>query len=604
MTRLFHKRHVTALGTLLAAAVTLAGLTALPQATSAASPRSASPRSSSPHLSSKYGGVLYELGSGDVDYIDPNITYYTVGYLGARIWTETLLAYPAVQGETLDVVPQLATAMPTVTDGGTLYTLTIRKGVEWNTNPPRQVTAADARRGLERTCNPAEPFGGIADYESLIVGMTSFCTAFEKVKPTVPAIKQFLATHSIPGVIVNPANPLKISFKLVHPESYFANLLAMGAFTPAPIEVLNYLPASAAYAQHTISDGPYEIQSYVPARSITFVRNPVWKASLDPISKAYVDEIKVIETDSATTVQQELQTNSPNADLEWGDTPIPPADLPALLSAHNPGVILGNVEGEDPFVIFNQKDPNSNKAMQNVNVRRAISYAIDRAALITDAGGPVVSPPLTQLLPPGVPGSSNFDLYPYNPARAKALLGGKHYTFKFLYQIDNPVQVKIFQTIQYELSAVGITVQGLGVPQADIYDKYYTVPSTGERGVWDFGFGQWFPDWYGNNAATFLIDQYQTSAFPPYGDNFGFEGNPKVNSLIAKALVAPTTSAANSLWAQADHQVMEDAAVYMINSPLFATYHPTQVHNDVYLPWIQGIDPTNVWLSPNDRQNI
>ena len=254
MTRFFQRRRVMALAMLSAAAVSLAGFTALPQASSAATPRS----------SSHYGGVLYMLGTGDVDYFDPNITYYTVGYLGVRIWTETLLAYPATPGKTLDVVPQLATGMPTVTDGGTLYTLTIRKGVEWNTTPPRQVTAADARRGLERTCNPAEPFGGVADYEGLIVGMPSFCSAFEKVKPTVPAIKQFLATHSIPGVILNPANPLQISFKLVHPESYFTNLLAMAAFTPAPIEDLSYLPASAALAQHTISDGPYEVQSYVP----------------------------------------------------------------------------------------------------------------------------------------------------------------------------------------------------------------------------------------------------------------------------------------------------------------------------------------------------
>jgi peptide/nickel transport system substrate-binding protein len=582
-----------ALAMLSAAAISLAGFTALPQASSAASPRSGS----------RYGGVLYMLGSGDVDYFDPNISYYTVGYLGVRIWTEDLLTYPAIPGKTITVAPQLATAMPTVSDGGTLYTLTIRKGVEWNTTPPRQVTAADARRGLERACNPAAPFGGVADYEGLIVGMTSFCSAFEKVKPTVPAIKQFLATHSVPGVVLNPANPLQLSFKLVHPASYFTNLLALPAFTPAPIEELNYLAGSAAFAQHTISDGPYEVQSYVPARSITFVRNPVWKASLDPISTAYVDEIKVIETDSATSVQQQLQTNSPSADLEWGDTPIPPAQLPALLAAHNPGVTLGLTQGEDPFVIFNQRDPNLNKAMQNLNVRRAISFALDRAALITDAGGPVVSPPLTQLLPPGVPGTSNFDLYPYNPTRAKALLGGKHYTFKFLYQINNPVQVKIFQTIQYELSAVGITVQGEGVPSADIYVKYYMTPGPGERGVWDFGFGQWFPDWYGNNAATFLIDQYQTSAFPPIGDNFGFESNPKVDSLIAKALVATSTAAANSLWAQADHQVMEDAAVYMINSPLFATFHPTQVNNAVYVPFIQEIDPTNVWLSPNDRQN-
>ena len=594
MIRRIHRRRAMTLGMLLATTVALVGAGTLPQASSA---------TTSPRLSSKYGGVLYMLGSGDVDYFDPNISYYTVGYLGLRMWTQTLLSYPAVPGKTLDVVPDLATAMPTVSAGGTVYTLSIRKGVEWNTTPPRQVTGADAQRGLERTCNPVEPFGGLPDFENLIVGMASFCKSFEAVKPTVTAIKQFLATHSISGVIVSSKNPLQVTFKLEHPTSYFADLLAMPAFTPAPVEELNYLPGSDAFAQHTVSDGPYEVQSYVPERSIIFVRNPVWKASLDPISAAYVNEIKVNETVSATTVQQELQTNTPTADLEWGDTQIPPAQLPALLASHNPGVTLGLTQGLDPYIIFNQKDPNENKAMQNLNVRRAISYAIDRAALVTDAGGPTVSPPLTQVLPSGVPGTSNLNMYPYNPTRAKSLLGGKHYTFKFLYQIDNPIQVKIFQTVQYELSQVGISVVGLGVPTADIYVKYFEAPSTAERGVWDFGLGQWYPDWYGNNAAAFFVPVFLTSAFPPAGSNFGFENDSKADSLINNALVATSASAAASLWSQADRQVMADAAVFPINSPQFATYHPTQVNNAVFIPAIQGFDPTNVWLSPNDRQN-
>jgi peptide/nickel transport system substrate-binding protein len=592
-TRRFGRRRGTALAVSAAAAASLAVFTAIPQPSSAATSQQSAQR----------GGVLYMLGTGDVDYMDPNISYYTVGYLGLRIWTQTILSYPAVPGRTIDVVPDLATAMPTVSQGGTLYTVTLRKGVDWNTTPPRQVTAADAKLGIERTCNPAQPFGGLPDFESLIVGMSSFCNAFEKVKPTVPAIKQYLATHSISGITVSASNPLQISYKLVHPVTYFPNLLAMPAFTPAPAEELNYLPASAALAQHTISDGPYEVQSYDPARSIVFVRNPVWKASLDPISKAYVDEIKVNETVNANTVQQELQTSTPTADLEWGDTQIPPAQLPALLASHNPGVNLGLTQGMDPFITFNQIDPNENKAMQQVDVRRAISYAIDRAALVTDAGGPQVSPPLTQVLPPGVPGSSSFDLYPYDPSKSKALLGGKHYTFKLLYQIDNPVQVKMFQTIQYELSQVGITVDGEGVPTADIYVKYYEVPSTARRGVWDFGLDQWYPDWYGNNAASFLVPVFETNAYPPAGSNFSFENDATVDSLINRALVATSTSQATSLWSQADRQVMEDAAVYPINSPMFATYHPTQVHNAVYVPALQDIDPTNVWLSPNDRQN-
>ena len=576
------------------AAVSLAGFTALPQVSSAATSQQ----------SSRYGGVLYMLGSGDVDYMDPNVSYYTVGYDGLRMWTEQLLQYPAIPGKTTDVVPQLATAMPTVSDNGTLYTLTIKQGVEWNTSPPSQVTAADAKLGLERTCNPQQPFGGLPDFESFIVGMTSFCNAFLKVKPTVAAIKAYLGTHSIAGVVLSPTNPLQISYKLVHPLTYFPDLLAMAAFTPAPEQILDYLPASAALAEHTISDGPYEVQSYDPERSITFVRNPVWKASLDPISKAYVDEIKVTETDSSNSVQQQLSTNSPTADLEWGDTPIPTAQLPGLLASHSPNVILGPTYGMDPYVVFNLKDPNENKAIQNPSVRKAISYALDRALLVTDAGGPQVSPALTQMLVPESIGYSDFDLYPYNLTRAKSLLGGKHYTFKLLYQADNPVQVKIFQTIQFELASVGITVTGVGVPSADIYTKYYEVPATAERGVWDFGLSQWFPDWYGSNdAATFIAALFDSDAFPPSGSNFSFESDPAVDALINKALDASSTSLAARYWTQADRAVMADAPVYPIDTTEFAMYVPNQVHNAVYVPQIQGVDQTNVWLSPNDRQS-
>ena len=179
-----------------------------------------------------------------------------------------------------------------------------------------------------------------------------------------------------------------------------------------------------------------------------------------------------------------------------------------------------------------------------------------------------MSPPLTQLLPPGVPGTSNFDLYPYNPAKAKSLLGGKHYTFKFLYQINNPVQVKMFQTIQYELSAVGITVQGEGVPSADIYVKYYTTPTPGEQGVWDFGFGQWYPDWYGNNAAV-IPDRPVPDVGPP-ADRRQLRLRERSEGQLLDRQSAPRAKRRprrNSLWAQADHQVMEDAAVYMINIP-------------------------------------
>ena len=593
------RRTVAALS--VTAAASLCGLGLLPAASSAAARTGTSHLVAQSTKSSKYGGILYMLGSGDVDYMDPNVTYYTVGYEAMRMFSRSILNYPAAPGKATTVVPDLATSMPKVSDHGLVYTVTIRKGAMWNTTPPRQVTGADAVRGIERTCNPQEPFGGVTDFEYLIAGMQSFCSAFLKVKPTVADIKAFLSTHSISGVT---AKGLSVSYRLVHPVSYFDDLLAMEAFNPAPVEDLNYLPASAAFAQHTISDGPYEIQSYNPTRSIVFVRNPAWRASSDPISKAYVDEIKISETVSATSVQQQLQTNSPTADLAWGDTPVPPAQLPALLAGHSSQLVLGSTYGLDPYVLFNQVSPNEHKAMANVKIRQAISYAIDRAALIKDAGGPQASPPLTQMLAPTAIGYSNFDDYPYDQAKAKATLEPLHLKLKFLYQADNPTQVKMFQTIQFELSQVGVTLQGVGVPQADIYAKYYEVPSVAHSGTWDLGFAQWFPDWYGtNDSDSYLQPTFDGDAFPPAGSDFGFENDPKVNSAISRAIVAPTSAQAAKLWSEADHQILADAAAYPIDDPSFATYVPTQVHNAVFVPQIQAIDPTNVWLSPGDRQN-
>jgi hypothetical protein len=42
---------------------------------------------------------------------------------------------------------------------------------------------------------------------------------------------------------------------------------------------------------------------------------------------------------------------------------------------------------------------------------------------------------------------------------------------------------------------------------------------------------------------------------------------------------------------------MSQAVAYPIDSPSVATFHSSSVHNAVFLPIIQSIDPTNVWLS-------
>ena len=556
----------------------------------------------------KRGGTLNLVGVGDVDFMDYNISYYTIGALGQREWLRGLYAYSSQPGHTTDIVPDLATAAPVISNGGKTYSVTIRNGADWNApSGPRQVTAADALLGLERACNPVQPFGGLPDFEAIIVGYADFCSKFGALGSTATTaqIKSFLAANSPSGVTVSGQT---ITYQLTQPASYFTDELQLDAFDPAPVESLNYLPGSADSQQHTIADGPYQVSSYVPAKSITFTRNPAWKASSDPIRKAYVNQINVNETGSQATNQTELQTNTAAAGAEWDSFP-PVAAVPGLVAQMQKGskdFNLGPTFSTNPYIVFNSVSPNNGGALGKTAVRQAISYAINRAHLIQDLNGATLSPPLTHILPDGINGAqdvpSGYDPYPYDQAKAKSMLASAGYssglTLKFLYRPASTASVKIFQTLQADLAPVGIKLVGVGVPDADFYTKYLEVPSVAKAGQWDVSLAGWGPDWYGDAATSFFKPLfYGANAYPPNGSNFGFYNNPAVNSLITKAAAQGSASAAASDWAQLDQMVMKDAPIYPITQPLQPLYHASYVHNAVYVPAIQGFDYTNVWLS-------
>ena len=546
------------------------------------------------------------LGAGDVDYMDPNISYYSVGYLALRLWSRQLFTFPATTGQTTTAVPDLATDMPSTDNGGIskdgmTYTIGIQKGAMWNTTPARQVTAADVVRGVKRTCNPAQPFGGTPDFATLIQGYQTFCSGFAKVAQTPTAIAAYINKTPLPGVTAK--DDTTVVFRLTHPATYFVDMLTLPAFSPAPEEVLKYLPGSQALGQHQVSDGPYQVDSWTPTKQIVFTRNDAWDSSTDPIRKAYVDKVVIDETVSQDSIQQQLETGTASADMEFDQAP-PPSQLPGLIAKKDPNLNLGETASSNPYLIFNTVSPNNRGALGNVKVRQALEYALNRDEMIQVLGGPTVNPPLTHILPSDINGSSDFNLYPTDTTKAKQLLAAAGYphglTLKFLYRNASEGSSKVFQTVQQQLSNIGVKVVGVPSPDADFYTKYLQVPTAARSGVWDLSLAGWGADWYGDAALSFFAPLFSGQAsYPPLGSNYGFYNDPKTNALIQQASSAPTQSASGSLWDQADHQVMQDAAIFPITNPQQANYHASQVHNTVYVPALQNYDPSNVWLSPD-----
>jgi peptide/nickel transport system substrate-binding protein len=563
------------------------------------------------------GGTLNMVGVSDVQYMDYDLAYYTTDIMVMRMTVRNLFGWPAIPGHNTEPAPDLATAMPVISDNGLKQTVTIRSGVMWNTSPPRPVTAADVVRGIKRGCNPSPNFfGGMADFEATIQGLSAFCAGYPPASASnATVMKSYIEGHNVSGITVSGNS---ITFTLTKPAPWLVGAMTLGAFNATPIEALNGLPASPTVYNHMYSDGPYEITSYTPKKSIHLVRNPQWQASTDPLRKAYVNAINVDETGNQTTIYEQMPTGSPSLGMSF-DSLAPPANYPNMLNSIKSGshnVNLGATYSSNPYLVFNTVSPNNGGALAKPDIRQALSYGIERSQLQKVLGGAIINPALTHILPAGIDGSqdvpADYNPYPYNPGKAKSMLAAAGFTashplqIKYLYRSDSQGNTTLFNNVTTQLNALGsVKVTGVPTNQSDFYGKYLSVPNSSTapapayKGTWDMASAGWGPDWYGNSALTFFNPLYSSpGGFPANGgSNFGYFQSATVNNLISQALLQPTESQADKIWAQADEAVMQAAAIYPITSLLQLSEHAPYVHNAVFMTQWQNFDMTNVWLS-------
>src|SRR5215472_8856966 len=226
------------------------------------------------------GGTLKFVAASGPDHIDTVPAYYTADYVLERGYARQLLTYPSVPDPSLtspgwarDTTPvaDVATQVPTrsnggISNGGKTYTFHIKKGVDWNTSPPRQVTAYDFIREFKAFCNPVSPVGNPLYYTATIVGLLQYCDAEHSYfaskghKPTAANIAHFQNSNTISGITA--PNPMTLRFTLIKPAGDFIYMLAMPFTSARPSEYDKYVPNSLQLDQHTISDGPYQISSY------------------------------------------------------------------------------------------------------------------------------------------------------------------------------------------------------------------------------------------------------------------------------------------------------------------------------------------------------
>ena len=617
MTRNIHR--IAALAT---AGLAVAGLAACSSTNSGGT-------SSSSSSKPVFGGTLRIVAASGPDHLDTVPAYYTADYILEKAYTRQLLTYPTVPdpsfsspGWTKDITPvaDAATAVPTtanggITNAGKTYTFHIKQGVDWNTSPARQVTADDFIREYKAFCNPVSPVGNLGYYSSTIAGLTQYCaaeTAFFAKKsnaPTAANIANFQNTHNISGLVA--VSPSELQFNLIQPAGDFIYMLSMPFTSARPVEYDQYVPNSLQLDQHTISDGPYQITSYVPNKSLTMQQNPAWKQSTDAVRHQYVHEIAMtMGVTSAATQLADMQAGKTGTYDLVDDTGVEPTAIPTLLAKHDPKFKVWPWSSTVPYTVFNVRSPNSGGAMKNLKVRQAIEYGINKVAVQKALGGPAVAKVISTAIPPGNIGYQPYNLYPDkngqgDPAKCKSTLAAAGYSkgvsLTYLYPNDS-VNQRVFAAIQASLKPCGVNLVGKPEPGSSFFVDLGNAPVNNRPGTWDMGQAGWIPDWFGPNGRTIMDPLFRTRCVLNT-NNYGCFSSKQLDTAITTAEAAPLSSAA-SLWHKADEIVMQNAVIVPLVEQQAPFYTSARVQNAgsaavVYAPNIGGPDITNIWLNPN-----
>jgi peptide/nickel transport system substrate-binding protein len=434
------------------------------------------------------GGIFRVAGVPDA--IDPAISIDAGDALGATC--VKLMNYPdKPPPEGTRAVPEAAAEYPAVSRDGKTYTFTIRDGLRFNTR--ERVTAASFAHAIERILDPRTNSPWV-QYVQDIVG----ADAVMKDKAT-----------TAPGVV---ARSNKLIIRLTHAARDFPARTSFGGFCAVPVD----LPVSPEGISVLPGAGPYYVAEFVPGQKLVLKRNPLYRGS----RPHHVDEIEFAPTSDAVKA---VETGA--ADYAEAD----PAALTDLDSKYRTQLHSASGAGVR-FVILN-----SSQALfrDNVPLRRAVNFAIDRQALIRERGGPITGRPTDQYLPASMPGFVDANVYPlYRPnlAKAKALARGHTRRGKAALWIkDTPIDVAQAQIIQRDLEPIGIRVSIKKLPGPALFQRLFTPGTPYDMTLVGIG-----PDYFDPYAMLNVLFDGRLIG-TPYGFNLSYFNSRRYNALLDAA---------------------------------------------------------------------
>jgi peptide/nickel transport system substrate-binding protein len=434
------------------------------------------------------------------------------------------------------VMPWLATGY-TVSSNQLTYTITLRKGVKFSTGTP--ISSKDVQFSLEQTMAATNGWGYIDS-----------------------AIKSVQAPSA--GTVV-----INLKYK-------WAPILADLALFANGIVPDNYGGKSeTAFYNAPIGTGPFKFDYWHKGSALKLIKNTYyWQPG-----KPYLNSVTWTDVPNDNTRQ--LQVTSGQAQIDQ----YPAWSTVAQLKSTS-GVTLSLFNStETTYLTFNEHVA----PFQDVNVRRAISFAIDRTALVKAVlfGN---GQPANSLFSPNVPyydaGSGGLQ---YNVAAAKAALAKSSvphgFTTTLLLPSGNSDYATIATIVQSELKPLGIKVNIQTLDPNTANNNF-------QSGKYDMFISLWtmdIPD--PDELATFGLD-------PTAGSKsfFTFYDNPTVVKAVKNAEVTTAPSARQADYNTAQTGAASDAFMAFLYYSPYQYVESSNTHG-FYVTPLGNYHMEDVWLS-------
>jgi peptide/nickel transport system substrate-binding protein len=291
------------------------------------------------------------------------------------------------------VFPDLADGEGEVSSDGLTWTFHLKQGIHYA--PPLQdveVTAADFVRSINREASP-----------DVAVGYSFYYTDIEGFKDV-----QDGKTKTVSGVAAPDKYTLQI--KMTGPAGDLPYRLALAAMAPLPPNPSDpKAPFGIAeghnddFGRFFVGTGPYMIEGqdqvdysvpaakqkpasgYEPAKHLSLVKNPSWQSSTDDLRPAYLDGIDITISPGAEGAVLEKKVQNDEVDTLMSNGVEPQTQRTFETSPDLKDQIFTNPAPSNYYLSMNL----AMKPFDDIHLRKAVNYAIDKDGWRKIAGGPV-----------------------------------------------------------------------------------------------------------------------------------------------------------------------------------------------------------------------